>query len=204
MAAPGSLLYQQHPERVMLDPPGKPTYMRLIGTSMASAVTSGVVALIVEQHRRVSTRAISANEVKAILQFTALPVADADALTQGAGGINGGGALAVVASRSLLAMAGRSAITATLPPVTMIGAEANVWGQSVVWGNTVVWGNVVYGSEKAWSSAVIWGSSIAWDNGSRTRDGAVISLASTRIGNTVWTPVTVTGDFTAWANAKAD
>src|SRR5204863_9337463 len=46
-AAPGSTLVNQHPNLVLAN--GK--YLRLTGTSMAAAVTSGVAALVVEAHR---------------------------------------------------------------------------------------------------------------------------------------------------------
>ena len=54
-------------------------YLRLNGTSMAAGVTSGVVALTIEAHRRSfwSAPPLSPNTVKAILQFSATSVHDA-------------------------------------------------------------------------------------------------------------------------------
>ena len=68
-------------------------YMRLSGTSMAAAVASGVVALVLEVNR-----GLTPNTVKAVLEYTSIPVfndegAYYDALTQGAGQIEVAGAL---------------------------------------------------------------------------------------------------------------
>ena len=74
-----------------LDTTGK--YLRLSGTSMAAAVTSGVVALVLEANRRKDDKfSIQPNAVKAILQFTAIDMG-LDDLTQGAGSLNAKGAV---------------------------------------------------------------------------------------------------------------
>ena len=76
--------------------PYGPTYLTLTGTSMAAAVTSGVVALVLEANADAFYRdhsALTPNAIKAILQYTALPMRDAsgvayDYMTQGAGALN--------------------------------------------------------------------------------------------------------------------
>ena len=65
-AAKSSTLYVNNPALRVDD-----AYLRLNGTSMATAVVSGTVALILQ-----ANRALTPNAVKAILQFTALPVRD--------------------------------------------------------------------------------------------------------------------------------
>jgi serine protease AprX len=78
-----------------------PTYLTLTGTSMAAAVTSGVVALVLEANETAvngSQAALTPNAVKAVLQYTALTMRDAsgvvyDRMTQGAGALNADGAL---------------------------------------------------------------------------------------------------------------
>src|SRR5690242_5738874 len=71
------------------------TYMTLSGTSMSAAVTSGVVALMIEASRstNASKLALPPNAIKAILQHTAVPIAGVDELTQGAGSLNAAGAI---------------------------------------------------------------------------------------------------------------
>ena len=73
------------------------TYMTLSGTSMSAAVTSGVVALMIEASRSTNPQriALPPNAIKAILQHTAVPLAGVDELTQGAGSLNAAGAIAL-------------------------------------------------------------------------------------------------------------
>ena len=59
----------------------KARYLRLSGTSMAAAVTSGVVALMVEANREPTRSPLTPNAVKAILEYTALPLRGQNALT---------------------------------------------------------------------------------------------------------------------------
>ena len=97
----GALLYQNPAVRAT-DYSG---YAKLSGTSMAAGVASGVVALMIDANRRDegSYSKLTPNTVKAILQYTAIPVADPDpatpaALEQGTGAINAQGAVALTAA----------------------------------------------------------------------------------------------------------
>ena len=77
--------------------------LSLSGTSMAAGVTSGVVALILDAHNKAGyhhQKPLTANLVKAMLEFSAIPVAGADYLTQGAGEINAAGAIALASGIS--------------------------------------------------------------------------------------------------------
>ena len=70
-------------------------YMRLSGTSMAAGVASGVVALVLQANRD-----LTPNAVKAVLEFTSIPVLDEDGsrfdpLAQGAGQIEVTGSVAL-------------------------------------------------------------------------------------------------------------
>jgi serine protease AprX len=77
-------LYVDHPERQVhgnaSDRTGR--YLRLSGTSMAAAVTSGVVALMIDANRQAHEYPLTPNIIKAILEFTALPLQNADPLSQ--------------------------------------------------------------------------------------------------------------------------
>src|SRR6185503_715587 len=72
-------------------------YARLSGTSMATAVTSGTVALVLDANTRArwSTARLTPNTIKAVLEFTSFDVSGTDALTQGAGALNAAGAIAL-------------------------------------------------------------------------------------------------------------
>src|SRR4030095_10559924 len=88
-AATSSTLYLNNPSLRVGD-----SYLRLSGTSMATAVVSGTAALVIRAHRLQfpSAAPLTPNAVKAILQYTALTVRDDqgapyDLLTQGAGSV---------------------------------------------------------------------------------------------------------------------
>src|SRR5947207_8823729 len=124
--------------------------MRLSGTSMATAVANGVVALLIEERRQFSTVPLTPNDVKAVLQFTAIPVNGADVLTQGAGAINPAGALAVIGA--LTGSADPSMRSTTeIQPTTMITftstSETYAWSRTVIWGHTCVYGDTIYANE---------------------------------------------------------
>jgi subtilisin family serine protease len=72
VGAKKSTIYQGYPELRAPDA----DYIRLSGTSMATAVGSGVVALMIEQHRLADpyTPALTPNTVKAMLQYSAFAV----------------------------------------------------------------------------------------------------------------------------------
>ena len=71
VGAYNSTLYGAHAERRVWGRRGskKARYLRLSGTSMAAAVTSGVVALMVQANRETHDVALSPNAVKAILEY---------------------------------------------------------------------------------------------------------------------------------------
>jgi len=100
VAARSSLLYVNHPEWRVGD-----SYMRLSGTSMATGIVSGTLALVLEANRTAFAGAppLTPNAAKALLQFTALKVHDErgteyDTLTQGAGSVNPAGGVMIGAS----------------------------------------------------------------------------------------------------------
>ncbi|HEV3141862.1 MAG TPA: S8 family peptidase, partial [Vicinamibacterales bacterium] len=90
-------------------------YLSLSGTSMATPVVAGTVALMLQ-----ANPALRPNEVKAILQFTAQKYSGYDTLTQGAGFLNAKGAVD---------LARYVASPSTLPyPAT------TDWSSHIVWG----------------------------------------------------------------------
>ena len=82
----------------------KKSYLKLSGSSMATAVTTGVVAAALEarnwatSYYTVNPGRLTASEMKAMLQYTALPIHRADGttpdtLTEGTGEVNAEGAV---------------------------------------------------------------------------------------------------------------
>jgi serine protease AprX len=188
-------------------------YARLSGTSMATAVASGVVATVLEANARHTTTSsqgrrnqlaisqLSTGAVKALLQYTAIPVRDDhgelyDELTQGAGGINAGGAIALAAR-----------IDGSIAPPnywltgpstgsfgsTVIGNQSYTWRQSILWDDNIVWGSgLVTHSQWTWNDNIVWGSddNIVW--GSSSGDDNIV-WGSSDYDNIVW------GSVSEWA-----
>jgi subtilisin family serine protease len=171
-------------------------YLSLSGTSMASPVVSGTIALMLQ-----ANPSLTPNLVKAILQYTAEERASYDGLTQGAGFLNARGA--VTLARSL------SAGAAMLPTLQQ---DPTPWSGHVIWGNQRVGGGQLRAAANAWRNDVIWGSTEA-------PDGTAISLGaqcaagaaspSAICDGAAWDPSgdgddVVWGAVNVWAAAAAD
>jgi serine protease AprX len=140
------------------------TYMALSGTSMAAAVTTGVVADIIWESRSANGgRTPTPNAVKAILQFTAVPVLNADTLSQGAGSINPAGAIALARAIDTTVPVSSLWLTENVPTTTTLSSgEVLTWGQRVVWNDEIIWGTHIYYNERAWGLQVVWGNRAVW------------------------------------------
>jgi serine protease AprX len=144
-----SALYQQHPEfrvngyNCQLNPKGQ--YLRLSGTSMAAAVTSGVVALTLEANRAKDDKySIAPNAVKAILQFTAIDMG-LDDLTQGAGSLNAKGAVRLAEAIDARVTSGeRWVLKDAGAPFDVVAGQIVNWSQRVIWGDRLVWGDTIH------------------------------------------------------------
>ncbi len=182
-------LYQKYPQLKAADS----DYMRLSGTSMATAVTTGTVALMLEASRSANDYptgpSLTPNATKAILQYTAFDVRDAsgasyDALRQGGGALNAKGAIDFGRAIDTSAATGEMWLTTAPSPWTKIGSDYLTWKQAVIWGVSTVQGASLNFNQQAWANAVIWGvDTTTWSN-------AVIWGV-----NLVWT------DPQSWANA---
>jgi len=157
-------LYQDYPE-LRVDA----NFGRLSGTSMAAAVVSGVVALLLEANRDFTGDfALTPNAVKALVEYTATPLADAtsgaryDVLTQGTGEINGEGAVRLAASVDPRVGVG-SAWTAGTESYSIFGGEPVDWAQNILWGNYLVGGDVALIRSLAWDENIVWGTAIERD-----------------------------------------
>jgi subtilisin family serine protease len=180
-AAKSSTLYLNHPA-LRVDA----AYLRLNGTSMATAVVSGTVALILQENRR-----LTPNAVKAILQYTALPVRDDqgasyDVLTQGTGSVNAAGAIEVAAHIDPKKAVSSWWLTSTLDPSTAIDGETASWAESIVWSDAISFGPVVSVNQPAWAENIVWGSddNIVWGSSD----------------NIVWGSNIVWGNNIVWAS----
>ena len=199
-AAPGSTLFTQFPDRQVTTRPGGPSqYFRLSGTSMSAAVTSGTVALLL-QVARDADQTLTPNLVKAILEYTALPLPQYDALTQGRGAVDPAGAIRLLQAIDPSAPIGSWWIASPVQPVTILGGVAQTWSQTVVWGNTVVSGNILGIHEPAWDAAG-WGDPLVWGTADDF-DGTVVwgNFENDVDGTVVWGNCVVWGNTVVWGN----
>ena len=179
-------------------------YMRLSGTSMAAGVVSGMVATILQ-----SNPALTPNALKMVLQYSSIPVKQddgtyADALMQGAGSINGIGALALARAINPGAAVGTSWLTTNVTPGTVIGGQTYVWAQRMIWGNHIARGTGVITEQRpAWALDIVWGDgledddNIVWGN-LDDDDNIVWGNALDIDDNIVW------GSNLVWGNNQED
>jgi serine protease AprX len=196
MAAKQGTLYKTYPQLKAADG----DYMRLSGTSMATAVASGSIALMLEANRyeNYGHPTMTPNAVKAVLQYTAVGIHDDlgveyNPLRKGAGALNGKGAIDLGRSINTSRPTGQYWLTSASAPWTVIGGETNTWNQGIIWGSSIIWGTSTSYNETAWGTSIIWGTndttSIIWGTSQSdsiiwgTNNGASIIWGT----NVVWT-----------------
>jgi len=146
LSAPDSTMYTNLPGALLsgtVDTPYLP-YLSLSGTSMATPVVSGVVALMLQ-----ANPALTPNLVKAILQYTAERYPKYDPMTEGAGFLNAQGAVELA---KFLAN----------PEGLLYPASPN-WSAHLIWGNQELTGGRLTAAASAWSADVTWGDALTTD-----------------------------------------
>jgi subtilisin family serine protease len=116
-----------------------PPYLSLSGTSQATPVVAGTVALMLQ-----ANPALTPNVVKAMLQYTAEKYAGYHPLSQGAGFLN---------ARGAIELARYFAGLPANPYPSMAG-----WSQQLIWGNFRVKGGRLTATANAWATTVQWGA----------------------------------------------
>ncbi|HYM22148.1 MAG TPA: S8 family peptidase, partial [Vicinamibacterales bacterium] len=140
--------------------------LALSGSSMATAVTSGVVALMLQAHNQSGYHhqaPLTANLVKGMLQFSAIKLNGGDVLTQGAGEINAAGAIALAGAIDTGAQ--NWWLGSLVLPASTIGNQVYTWSREVIYGANVLGGDVLYVNNIAWSTNVVWGTQAVWGAG---------------------------------------
>jgi serine protease AprX len=151
----------------------KGSYMKLSGTSMAAGVTSGIVALVLQANHK-----LTPNALKAVLEFTAIPVFQNDgkrfdALTQGAGQIQTEGAVTLAKAINTSAPMGAGWLTSKVTPSTAIGHQVYPWSRSIIWGQRRVAGAKLLSEQRpAWATNIVWGE--GWATRTTTSSGGTL------------------------------
>jgi serine protease AprX len=155
--APGSSLDQLLPDHVMRAANGS-SYFRLTGTSMSTAVVSGVVALLLERQP-----GLRPDQVKAVLLGTSRPFGQTSGSTPPPAAIGAGLADAYLAANSgPRALSNRGLRPADAVAGTLYPA---LYGQPLHWKNGLLGGllwNLLTWSTLSWDN-VAW-DNLAWDN----------------------------------------
>jgi serine protease AprX len=175
-------------------------YMRLSGTSMAAAVATGSIALLLETNRTANqypTRpSLTPNAVKAILQYTALEIHDKagatyDPLRKGGGSLNAKGGIDLGRAINTSAAPGTYWLTAPPSPWTKIAGDYLSWSREIIWGAKIAWGTTIEANHGAWSTQIIWGTDdqIIWG----TDDQIIWGTDMVWLGAQAWTDTVVWG-----------
>ena len=182
LSDPGGLMYLTKPTALLggiLG--GTQPYFSLSGTSMASPVVAGSVALMLQ-----ANPSLTPNLVKAILEYTAQVYPGYDYLTQGAGFLNTKGAVD-------LARFFKTAQPGQAYP------HPSEWSQSLNWGNHRITQGVIKPNANAWKLGVTWGAS-------RTVTGANIvwgTLCKNNCNSQTWSLLDLE-DNIVWGTASAE
>jgi serine protease AprX len=157
LAEAGSTLYNQKPLMRLWGtvPTATEPYLSLSGTSMAAPVVSGTIALVLQ-----ANPALTPNQVKAVLEFTAENRDGYDAFTEGAGFLNARGAVELAQS-----LAAGGSFDATVPH-----DDPTPWSGHVIWGNQAVTGGAEAGALPAAGRDDDGADAIAWAAGNPVDD----------------------------------
>jgi serine protease AprX len=227
-AVEGSTLATSYPSLLYRTTGG--TLLKLSGSSMATGVISGLVAVMIDAHDYGASERVNAaltprlkklpyvpppdltpNAIKAMLQYTATPLKNAsgikyDALTQGTGEANGMGAVTLAYTADTSRPAGTPWLTLSLlPQITLFGSDLQSWSRQIVWGTVVVrGGGLADVNQPAWQQTVVWGAgeldNIVWGTASSEEDNIVWGTTSI-LNDVVWAGSVMEGDNIVWGTA---
>jgi serine protease AprX len=228
-ATAGSTLALTYPSLLMSSGTGK--LMKLSGSSMATGVVSGLVAMMIEAHDYAAQQrytssgrlkkllpyvpppALTPNAIKAMLQYSATQLRDAngakyDALTQGAGEVDGVGAI-TLAYYADTAVGTGGAWMGALTPASQFGTELQPWAQQIVWGTRLVTGSgLMEVNQAAWQTSVTWGSgeldNIVWGTASDAEGDNIVWGTAALLQDVVWSGSVIESDNIVWGTALDD
>jgi serine protease AprX len=182
--SPGNRIATNYPAQII-----NGNYMKLSGTSMATPVVAGAVALMLEKKPN-----LKPNGVKAILMYTAEKRAE-NVMEVGGGYMNVAGALDMAMNINSAASVGSYWLVnngADLNYSDVIEGSPVVWSQTFLWRDSLSGGNALHYNTQAWSETIVWGETIVW--------------AETIVwGETiVWAETIVWGETIVWAETVVE
>jgi serine protease AprX len=212
LAAPGATLELLYPTEFVTGSDGRNEYFTLSGTSMATPVVAGSVALLLQENS-----ALTPDQIKARLMrstYKALPNSSNSYVphlmqnfTEFGDLFSVGSGLLDVQTAVVDTNLAPATVGAALSPSVVynpsngsvslvqgngsVASTSVVWGSSVVWGASVVWGSSITGSSVVWGASLPWNSnvlgafSVVW--GSSTGTG-------TQAASVVWGAAVSTAD----------
>ncbi|MFL6280628.1 MAG: S8 family peptidase [Vicinamibacterales bacterium] len=216
--AVGSMLDVTYPSLVLKS--GYAKYLRLSGSSMATGVVSGLVAVMFDANRAGAEQrwqdyqnslkrnqrepfpgspSLTVNAVKALLEYSATPLRSAsgdpyNALEQGAGLVNGIGAVTLAYNIDTTRAAGQYWLMRDTTPSTEFAGVAERWSQTVIWGTALLRGtSVVDLRQTAWADNIVWGTG-AFAN-------VVSGMFSADEDNIVWGTLALDEDNIVWGTS---
>jgi serine protease AprX len=151
-------------------------YFRLSGTSMATPVVSGAVALMLQQNPGLTPDTVKARIMKTAWKgfgqycksfdvYNNEYDNQYDLFTYGAGYLDINAALGDTDVVNGVALSPTAVYNPTNNTVSIVNTSSVTWGTSVVWGSSVVWGNsIIWGSSVLSANSIVWGSSVVWGN----------------------------------------
>jgi serine protease AprX len=199
LSSPGSSMYLADAPYLLTGtvPTSYLPYLSLSGTSMSAPVVSGTVALMLQ-----ANPSLTPNAIKAILQYTAQTYKGYDALTQGAGFLNGKGAVKLAAYLAA--------------PLTTAYPDSSGWSGHLIWGNHLASGGVLTAGANAWAANVTWGAAttpggqriawgvkenLPWETSCLDADCGIIDGDPSLYPNVVWDVVCAGADCNVAWNA---
>ena len=191
---------------------GASSYFTLSGTSMATPVVSGAVALLLQKNSGITPDQVKARLMKSAYKTFPRSSTATDPITgktytsQYDVFTVGAGYLDIQAALSNTDLAPRTFGSAESPAVardksgnvyivtgsSVLWGGSIMWGTSVVWGTSVLWGNSMKGESVLWGASAPWGSST--DTGYSVLWGTSVVWGTSDENNDESIPIEIEGE----------